>query len=44
MFSEVDIDREYPNDEGAGNPFGPEDGANYAPLIAEPRKQLTPLV
>ncbi|EAX8471729.1 chitinase [Salmonella enterica subsp. enterica serovar Kua] len=40
MFSEVDIDWEYPNDEGAGNPFGPEDGANYALLIAELRKQL----
>ncbi|EBU1852597.1 chitinase [Salmonella enterica] len=40
MFSEVDIDWEYPNNEGAGNPFGPEDGANYALLIAELRKQL----
>ncbi len=37
MFSEVDIDREYPNDEGRANPFGPEDGANYALLIAELR-------
>ncbi|WP_264768337.1 glycosyl hydrolase family 18 protein, partial [Klebsiella pneumoniae] len=27
-------------DEGAGNPFGAEDGANYALLIAELRKQL----
>ncbi|ECG8588587.1 chitinase [Salmonella enterica subsp. salamae] len=40
MFSEVDIDWEYPNNEGAGNPFGEEDGANYALLIAEVRKQL----
>lgn len=40
MFSEVDIDWEYPNNEGAGNPFGEEDGANYALLIAELRKQL----
>ncbi|EBP3212553.1 chitinase [Salmonella enterica subsp. indica] len=40
MFSEVDIDWEYPNNEGAGNPFGPEDGANYVLLIAELRKQL----
>lgn len=40
MFSEVDIDWEYPNNEGAGNPFGAEDGANYALLIAEVRKQL----
>ncbi|VUS75231.1 glycosyl hydrolase family 18 protein [Klebsiella spallanzanii] len=40
MFSEVDIDWEYPNNEGAGNPFGEEDGANYTLLIAELRKQL----
>ncbi|VUS77518.1 glycosyl hydrolase family 18 protein [Klebsiella spallanzanii] len=40
MFSEVDIDWEYPNAEGAGNPYGPEDGENYALLIAEMRKQL----
>ncbi|MFV0264872.1 MAG: glycosyl hydrolase family 18 protein [Kluyvera sp.] len=40
MFSEVDIDWEYPNNEGAGNPFGEEDGANYALLIGELRKQL----
>lgn len=40
MFSEVDIDWEYPNAEGAGNPFGPEDGENYALLIGELRKQL----
>ncbi|EIV3801091.1 chitinase [Klebsiella aerogenes] len=40
MFSEVDIDWEYPNAEGAGNPYGPEDGENYALLIAELRKQL----
>lgn len=40
MFSEVDIDWEYPNNEGAGNPCGPEDGENYALLIAELRKQL----
>ncbi|WP_260617888.1 glycosyl hydrolase family 18 protein, partial [Klebsiella oxytoca] len=40
MFSEVDIDWEYPNAEGAGNPYGPEDGENYALLIGELRKQL----
>ncbi|UNX73155.1 glycosyl hydrolase family 18 protein [Klebsiella aerogenes] len=40
MFSEVDIDWEYPNAEGAGNPCGPEDGENYALLIGELRKQL----
>lgn len=40
MLSEVDIDWEYPNAEGAGNPYGPEDGENYALLIGELRKQL----
>ncbi len=40
MFSEVDIDWEYPNSAGNGNPFGPEDGNNYALLIAEMRAQL----
>ncbi|MDT1785990.1 glycosyl hydrolase family 18 protein, partial [Salmonella enterica subsp. enterica serovar Oslo] len=40
MFSEVDIDWEYQNDEGAGQPFGPEDGANYALLNSELRKQM----
>ncbi|KYE90485.1 hypothetical protein AF383_24555, partial [Salmonella enterica subsp. enterica serovar Typhimurium] len=40
MFSEVDIDWEYLNIEGAGIPFGPEDVANYALLIAVLRKQL----
>ncbi|KNC06511.1 chitinase [Klebsiella sp. RIT-PI-d] len=40
MFNGVDLDWEYPNDEGAGNPHGPEDGANFALLIAEVRKQL----
>ncbi|WP_031518664.1 glycosyl hydrolase family 18 protein [Siccibacter colletis] len=41
MFSEVDIDWEYPNAPGNGNPHGPEDGANYALVIAELKKQLT---
>ncbi|KNC06499.1 chitinase [Klebsiella sp. RIT-PI-d] len=41
MFSGVDLDWEYPNVEGAGNPYGPEDGANFALMIAEVRKQLT---
>ncbi|WP_414166030.1 glycosyl hydrolase family 18 protein [Superficieibacter sp. BNK-5] len=40
MFSGVDLDWEYPNDEAVGNPYGPEDGANFALLIAEVRKQL----
>ncbi|MDX6021535.1 glycosyl hydrolase family 18 protein [Scandinavium sp. V105_16] len=41
MFSEVDIDWEYPNAEGNGNPHGPEDGANYALLIKELKTQLS---
>ncbi|EKY1890973.1 chitinase [Salmonella enterica subsp. arizonae serovar 35:z4,z32:-] len=40
MFSEVDLDWEYPNVEAAGNPYGPEDGDNFALLIAELRKEL----
>lgn len=40
MFSEVDIDWEYPNNAGNNNPFGPEDGDNYALLIKELKKQL----
>lgn len=35
MFSEVDIDWEYLNDEGVGNLFGVEDGVNYVLLIVE---------
>ncbi|WP_369788659.1 glycosyl hydrolase family 18 protein [Rouxiella sp. WC2420] len=40
MFSEIDIDWEYPNDKGNENPFGPEDGDNYVVLIKELREQL----
>lgn len=40
MFSEVDIDWEYPGDKGNNNPFGPKDGANYVLLIKELREQL----
>lgn len=40
MFTGVDLDWEYPNVEAAGNPYGEEDGANFALLIAEVRKQL----
>lgn len=40
MFSEVDIDWEYPGDKGNNNPFGPEDGANYVLLIKELRQQF----
>lgn len=41
MFSEVDIDWEYPAANGNDNPNSPEDGQNYALLIAELKKQLT---
>lgn len=40
MFSGVDLDWEYPNDEAAGNPYSDADGVNFALLIAEVRKQL----
>ncbi|WP_380182625.1 glycosyl hydrolase family 18 protein [Kalamiella sp. sgz302252] len=40
MFSEIDIDWEYPNAPGAGNPHGPEDGENYAVLIDTLNKAL----
>ncbi|BBV32409.1 glycosyl hydrolase family 18 protein [Citrobacter cronae] len=40
MFSEVDIDWEYPNAAGNNNPYGPEDGANYALVIKELKTQL----
>ncbi|WP_371419658.1 glycosyl hydrolase family 18 protein [Pantoea sp. CCBC3-3-1] len=40
MFSEIDIDWEYPNAPGAGNPHGPEDGDNYAVLIDTLHKAL----
>lgn len=40
MFSEIDIDWEYPNAPGAGNPHGPEDGDNYVKLIHSLHKAL----
>lgn len=40
MFSEIDIDWEYPNGPGNNNPHGPEDGANYVRLIGRLRKGL----
>lgn len=40
MFSEIDIDWEYPNAPGIGNPFGPEDGENYVRLIGGLRRAL----
>ncbi|MFD3227806.1 glycosyl hydrolase family 18 protein [Rahnella aceris] len=40
MFSEVDIDWEYPGNTGNNNPYDDNDGANYALLIAEITKQM----
>ena len=40
MFSEIDIDWEFPNGPGNGNPHGPEDGTNYVRLISRLRKTL----
>ncbi|SCB73775.1 glycosyl hydrolase family 18 protein [Kosakonia oryziphila] len=40
MFSELDIDWEYPNGSGNGNPHGPEDGENYVTLISILRSTL----
>ncbi|MBS3046372.1 glycosyl hydrolase family 18 protein [Enterobacter mori] len=40
MFSEIDVDWEYPNGPGNGNPHGPEDGENYVRLISRLRKAL----
>lgn len=35
MFTEIDIDWEYPGTSGNGNPFGDEDGDNYVILMGE---------
>ncbi|MDK9354916.1 glycosyl hydrolase family 18 protein [Lelliottia sp. V106_10] len=40
MFSEVDIDWEYPGNAGNNNPYDDSDGPNYALLLAELSKQL----
>ncbi|MGK7285728.1 glycosyl hydrolase family 18 protein [Buttiauxella agrestis] len=40
MFSEVDIDWEYPGNAGNNNAYDDTDGANYALLLAEISKQL----
>ncbi|MBV6694019.1 glycosyl hydrolase family 18 protein [Serratia quinivorans] len=40
MFTEIDIDWEYPNGAGNGNPHGPEDGANYVTLMGILRRTL----
>ncbi|MFC0142046.1 glycosyl hydrolase family 18 protein [Erwinia mallotivora] len=40
MFTEIDIDWEYPNAAGAGNPHGPEDGENYVRLLGSLHRAL----
>jgi len=40
IFNGIDIDWEYPNHPGNGNPYGPEDIHNFTLLLAEFRKQL----
>jgi len=36
----IDVDWEYPNQSGAGNPYGPQDIANFTLLLKEMRVQL----
>ncbi|HEY4388325.1 MAG TPA: glycosyl hydrolase family 18 protein, partial [Ktedonobacteraceae bacterium] len=40
IFDGIDIDWEYPNDPGNGNPHGPQDTQNYTNLLKEFRTQL----
>ncbi|MBN2535212.1 MAG: chitinase [Spirochaetales bacterium] len=40
IFDGIDIDWEYPNNPGDGNPYGPEDKRNFTLFLAEFRKQL----
>lgn len=40
MFEEIDIDWEYPGAQGVGNPYGSNDGKNYALLIKELKESL----
>lgn len=40
MFTEIDIDWEYPNGAGNGNPHGPEDGENYVTMMRILRSSL----
>ena len=40
IFDGIDIDWEYPNNPGNGNPYGPEDIHNFTLLLEEFRRQL----
>lgn len=43
IFDGFDIDWEYPNNPGNGNPFGPQDTANFTGLLQEFHTQLATL-
>ena len=40
MFTEVDLDWEYPGMPGAGNPHGPQDAANFQALVRGIKQRL----
>lgn len=40
MFTEVDLDWEYPGMPGAGNPHGPDDAANFQALVRGIKQRL----
>ncbi|WP_454766812.1 glycosyl hydrolase family 18 protein [Cupriavidus campinensis] len=40
MFTEIDLDWEYPGMPGNGNPHGPEDAANFQALVRELKQRL----
>jgi len=43
LFDGIDIDWEYPDNIGAGNPFGPQDIPNYTNMLRQFRSQLDAL-
>ncbi|WP_260853931.1 glycoside hydrolase family 18 protein [Paraburkholderia sp. BCC1886] len=43
MFEAIDLDWEYPNAVGNGNPHGPEDAANFQLLVSGIKKKLPKL-